>query len=161
NTSAELEYEIVVVDNASGDGTVNYLRNAAEQQEQIRLVVNASNRGFAPAVNQGLAAARGDILIILNNDTLVAPDWLNHLVRHLADPCVGLAGPVTNHAANEAQIEVAYHTYGEFERFASSRARLFAGRHFSIDMLTMFCLAMRRDTYRRLGPLDERFAVGT
>ena len=161
NTSTPEEFEVIAVDNASSDGTVEYLERAATQNERVRLILNASNRGFAPAVNQGLDAARGDVLIILNNDTLVAPGWHQGLADHLAEPEVGLVGPLTNHAPNDAQIETAYRTYGGFERFAASRIRKFAGRHFSIDMLTMFCLAMRRDTYARLGALDERFAIGT
>ncbi len=111
NTPICPEYEVVVVDNASTDGTPEYLQEAAERQPRIRLIRNAENRGFAPAVNQGLRKARGDLLVVLNNDTLVPRGWLEGLSRHLADPGVGLVGPVTNSAPNEAQIEAPYRTY--------------------------------------------------
>jgi GT2 family glycosyltransferase len=160
NTATEPEYEVIVVDNASTDGTRDYLQVRAERQPRLQVVENATNRGFATAVNQGLCVAQGDVLVLLNNDTLVPPGWLAGLARHLADPSIGLVGPVTNAAGNEAQIEVPYTTYGGFERFAAERSSGCAGMRFEIPTLTMFCLVMRRETYVRLGPLDERFAVG-
>jgi GT2 family glycosyltransferase len=98
--------------------------------------------------------------VALNNDTLVPPGWLTGLLRHLNDRRVGLVGPTTNAAPNEAQVEAPYTVYGSFEAFAEQRARQYAGRQIDVSMLTMFCLAMRRETYEELGPLDERFEVG-
>jgi len=160
NTPPQPTYEVIVVDNASSDGTVEYLRDLAERQPGLRLLLNTTNRGFAPAVNQGIRLASGDVLVLLNNDTLVPPEWLAGLAQHLVEPTVGLVGPLTNSAGNEAQIEIPYGTFGGFEQFAADRARTAAGRRFDIPMLTMFCLAMRRNTYEMLGPLDERFAMG-
>jgi GT2 family glycosyltransferase len=161
NSPSEPDYEVIIIDNASTDGTAGFLQSAAEQQGRIRLVRNRSNRGFAPAVNQGLSLARGDALVVLNNDTLVPPGWLGGLLSHLANPRVGLVGPVTNSAPNEAQIESPYQTYGGFEEFSRTRVRRFAGVRSAIPVLTMFCMAMRRETYQQLGPLDERFGLGT
>jgi len=127
---------------------------------RIRLVLNEQNRGFAAANNQGLAMATGTILVLLNNDTIVPLGWLARLVRHLDDPAVGLVGPVTNRAGNESQIEAPYRTFGEFVQFAADRAQSHASRRSDIPMLTMFCLALPRDRFERLGPLDERYEVG-
>src|SRR5207248_554618 len=102
-----------------------------------------------------------DALVLLNNDTLVPAGWLGRLLRHLGDPTVGLVGPVTNAAGNEAQVEVSYRTYGQFEAAAAQRASAFAGQRLDVPMLTMFCLALRRDALGRIGRLDERFEVGT
>jgi len=156
NTPVELDWELIIVDNASTDATAVLLQAVASH-----VVRNSSNRGFAPAVNQGLALARGDVLVVLNNDVLVPAGWLPRLMRHLEDPAVGLVGPVTNAAPNEAQIDTSYTTYGEFEHFARDRAQTFSKCASDISMLTMFCLAVRRDTFKRIGPLDERFRVGT
>jgi glycosyltransferase involved in cell wall biosynthesis len=125
------------------------------------VVFNADNLGFARANNQGLAIATGDVLILLNNDTLVPRGWLTRLVRHLEEPNIGLVGPVTNRIGNEAQIEVSYRTYAEFVQFARDYTQAHEGELFDIRMLAMFCLAMRRDVYERIGSLDERFEVGT
>src|SRR5262249_46736689 len=122
--------------------------------------LNDRNLGFAAANNQGLAIATGTNLVLLNNDTIVPPGWLDRLIRHLDDPAVGLVGPVTNRTGNEAQIETSYRTFGEFLQLAADRARSHAGDRSDIPMLTMFCLALRREAFERLGPLDERYEVG-
>lgn len=153
-------YEVIVVDNGSTDGTPAYLRRLAAQNPQVRLVLNPSNAGFGRACNQGLAIANGDVLVLLNDDTLVAPGWLARLIETLQDRSVGLAGPVTNRIGNEAEVEVAYETWGGFLEEVERRGRERDGQTFEIRTVTMFCLAMRRDAFRRIGPLDQRFEIG-
>lgn len=152
-------YELIVVDNGSEDGTAGYLREVSARHGHVRTLVNERNMGFAAAINQGLGAAGGDVLVCLNDDTLVPRGWLTRLVHHLADPTVGLVGPVTNRTCNEAQIDVPYRTYGEFLRFARERGEASGRAPFEIRMLAMFCVAMPRRVYERVGPLDDRFGV--
>jgi GT2 family glycosyltransferase len=152
--------ELIVVDNGSSDGTPSYLARLAERDARVRVLLNGSNGGFAPACNQGLGLATGDHLILLNNDTLVAPGWLAGLRRHLAEPGVGLVGPVTNRIGNEAEIDADYATWGEFLAAAARRAGEHAGEWLEIGTPAMFCLAMRRQTFLRLGPLDEGYEIG-
>jgi GT2 family glycosyltransferase len=154
------DYELVVVDNASGDGTPEYLRELAQRNPHVKLVLNERNAGFARACNQGLAVAGGDVLVLLNDDTLVTPGWLPRLIAPLRDPDTGLSGAVTNRIGNEAEIPVSYRTWGELLEFSAERARTHAGQELDLGTLTMFCLAFRRDVLRRIGPLDQRFEVG-
>lgn len=153
-------YELIVVDNASTDGTVDELRRLAGQYPQLKTILNDHNAGFGPGNNQGLAAATGDILVLLNNDTIVPRGWLTRLARHLADPTVGIVGPATNRTCNEAQIDLAYKTYGEFEAVERAQREQFEGERYPIRMPMMFCAAWRRDTLERLGPLDEQYEIG-
>jgi GT2 family glycosyltransferase len=153
-------FELVVVDNGSSDGTPAYLARLAERDARVRVVLNGTNMGFAPACNQGLGLAAGDHLVLLNNDTMVPPGWLAGLRRHLAEPRVGLVGPVTNRIGNEAEIETEYSTWGGFLELARHRARDHAGEWLEIRTPAMFCLAMRRQTFLRLGPLDEGYDIG-
>jgi GT2 family glycosyltransferase len=152
--------EVVVVDNGSTDGTCEYLRVLAALDPRVRLVLNPDNAGFARACNQGLAISRGDLLVLLNNDALVPPGWLGRFREALADPLIGLAGPVTNRIGNEAEIEVAYDTWGGFLNEAMARAAEHAGDLAEIGTVTMFCMAMRREAFEQIGPLDQRFDVG-
>jgi len=154
------DYELIIIDNGSNDGAAEYLRELSVHHEHVQVIYNDHNRGFAPANNQGLGRATGDVIVLLNDDTIVPPHWLRRVRVHLRDRSVGLVGPVTNRAGNDAQIETAYRTYGEFEAFARQRSRERRGQLRDIGMLTMFCLAMRRDAFNEIGPLDERFAVG-
>ncbi len=160
-TGGELDFEIVAVDNASSDGTTGYIRELADRHASVCAIINSENVGFPAACNQGLAAARGGVVVLLNNDTIVAPGWLRGLASHLEDRSVGAVGPVTNRIGNEAEIEAPYRTYGEFLKFAARRASEYAGKTLTIPMPAMFCLALRRDVVEEVGPLDERFGIGT
>jgi GT2 family glycosyltransferase len=155
-----IAFEVIVVDNASTDGTIEYLSDLSRRDRRVRVELNDRNMGFAAAVNRGLSRARGTMLVLLNNDTIVVNGWLDRIVNHLRDPQMGLLGAVTNRAGNEAEIEVSYRTFAELRRFARDRARLHAGEVFDIRTATMFCAALRRDVCEAVGPLDERFAIG-
>ncbi len=160
STAGSRNPEVIVIDNASDDGTREYLRGLLEVCPLVRVIFNDDNLGFAPAVNQGLALAEGEFLVLLNNDTLVTGDWLDRLIAHLIDPETGLVGPVTNRTGNEAQIETAYETYGDLLEFTASRSGRHRGQVFDIPMVAMFCAAMRRNVYEQIGPLDEQFEIG-
>jgi GT2 family glycosyltransferase len=154
-------YEIVVVDNGSGDGTAEYLRQVAAESLDTKVILNSENRGFAAANNQGLAVARGEILCLLNNDTVVARGWLSSLVRALRlNPSWGLVGPVTNAIGNEARVNVDYEDIEEMPEWAARWVVERRGRSFAIPMLALYCAAMRRDVWEAVGELDERFGVG-
>jgi GT2 family glycosyltransferase len=159
NTEAS-DYEILTVDNGSQDGTLNYLKELSDSCPRVRLLSLGKNLGFASSVNRGLAEAQGECLVILNNDTVLPPGWLQPLLRWLEDPKVGLVGPVTNRTGNEAQIETSYSTYGELLDFAQDQRRRHHSEAFDIRMLAMFCAALRREVLAKVGPLDERFEVG-
>jgi len=152
--------EVIVVDNASSDGTPAYLTALARIRPSVRPLLNTANRGFAAAANQGLEAASGDVLALLNNDVVVAPGWVHGLAGHLDDPTVAMVGPVTNAAPNEARVRVGYRTYGGFLDHATGRHQEFRRRSVDIDVLTMFCVMMSRATYRRIGPIDEGYGIG-
>ena len=154
--TADMPYELRVVDNGSTDGTVEYLQKLSTLTHRVLPVFNAESRGMGAAHNQGLALARGATLVLLGQDCFVPPGWLDRLAVHLEDPAVGLVGPVTNRATTEAQINARYSTYGEFCDFAGD-LRLTGS--FDIPALNTFCVAMRRDVYERVGPFDERFEI--
>jgi GT2 family glycosyltransferase len=82
----ELDYpadrvEIVLIDNASSDGSVEMVE--AAHGDRVRIIRNASNLGFSPVVNQGARAATGTYLALLNNDATADPQWLTAAVRLL------------------------------------------------------------------------------
>jgi glycosyltransferase involved in cell wall biosynthesis/GT2 family glycosyltransferase/uncharacterized coiled-coil protein SlyX len=153
-------YEIIVVDNDSKDGTPAYLRYMAAQYPNISIILNEANNGFARANNQGIARSNGDYIVLLNNDTIVPPGWLRRLLRHLENDAVGMVGPLTNFVGNEAKLDVNYQTWGEMEDFAARHVWEHDGQSADIYMLAMFCVAFRRDTYDEIGPLDEQFGIG-
>lgn len=88
NTS---DFELVVIDNASTDGTVDYLRELERRHDNIKVRYNAANRGFAAGCNQGVQVATHDLVCLLNNDTEPLPGWLDAL-RSVFDEQVGAVG---------------------------------------------------------------------
>ena len=89
--SDRCDLEIIVVDNASHDGSVAMVR---AKYPQATLIANAENRGFTGGNNQGIAASHGRYVLVLNPDTEVLGDALDRLVTYLDDhPDVGALGP--------------------------------------------------------------------
>jgi GT2 family glycosyltransferase len=83
------DFEVIVVDNGSTDGSVAHLRESWPEAQVVEL---GENRGFSAAVNRGIAAARGPYVALLNTDIELSPDWLELLVAELdRDPLVGFA----------------------------------------------------------------------
>jgi GT2 family glycosyltransferase len=153
-------YEIVIVDNASSDGTVDYLQTYATSHPNVQLVLNKENRGFSAGNNQGVTASKGQYIVYLNNDTVVTSSWLSGLISHLRDPAVGAVGPVTNSAGNESKIGVDYSDISELHNFARRYTRAHDGEAFDIRMLALYCMLVRRSVIDDVGLLDERFGVG-
>ncbi len=150
--------EVLVVDNGSKDGSAEML--AALHDERVRVILNRENVGFAAANNQGLRLATGDVLVLLNNDTVVPRGWLPRMLRHLDDPRIGLAGAVTNFSGNESRIAVPYTSVDEMHAFADAYMRAHDGERFDIAVAAMYCVGMRRNVFERIGLLDESFGMG-
>jgi GT2 family glycosyltransferase len=85
---SDVIFETIVVDNGSSDGSADL----AERDYSVRVIRNRENRGFCAANNQGIAAARGDFIALLNNDAEAEPGWLAELHRACSSrPDVGMA----------------------------------------------------------------------
>jgi GT2 family glycosyltransferase/tetratricopeptide (TPR) repeat protein len=159
-------YELLLVDNGSTDETPAYLEEIRLRREpdRVEVIKNATNRGFPAGCNQAIERARGRIVVLLNNDTVVTEGWLDGLIAwSLHDwPNVGLVGAVSNAAAPPQQVEGDYDvaSLAGLESFAARRRREFAGRAMRLDRLTGFCLLIRREVFDRVGKFDERFGPG-
>ncbi len=152
--------EILVVDNASGDDTAHLGR----EFPQVRVLPQPQNLGFAGGVNRGLAAARGSHLVVLNNDTLAAPELLARLLGPLLqDDGIGITAPVSNHVKGPARLDigaaVGLHagSRAELERTLSDFA---GGKVQDVDTLAGLCLMFSRETWQQVGGFDEGFGLG-
>ncbi len=157
-------YELIVIDNASTDGTGEYLKEFRSRSGPLRVDVirNETNVGFPAGCNQGLARSRGRYLVLLNNDTIVTSEWLDRLIaRNLTDwPTVGFVGPVTNYAPDAQHVKPSYAEVSGLDEFAARRRKDYTGKWLSVGRLTGFCLLTRREVLDRIGMFDERYGPG-
>lgn len=167
------DIEILVVDNGSSDQTVAQLR---EHYRDVRLLCNAHNTGHSHAVNQGIEAAQGDAILVLDADTEVASDALATMLNHLeAHPAVGVVAPRTlNTDGSVQQTARAFPRpiNGLFGR-QSLLTRLFPGnplsrrylgsdqldvrQPFRVEQVSGACMMFRRELVTRVGPWDEGY----
>ncbi len=156
-------WELVAVDNGSADGTAAYLAGVqATAAFPVTVVTNPENRGFPAACKQGLKAARGDYLVLLNNDAVVTDAWLDQLVALAeSDPKVGMTGPASNYVSPSQLVENApYRDLAGMHRFAAKWRAEHRGRWMNVSMLSDFCLLIKRPALDAVGGLDERFGPG-
>lgn len=155
-------HELVFVDNGSRDGTVKWLRDQVAQHPDYRLVENARNEGFARGCNQGIAAARGEYILLLNNDVVVAAHWLSDMLEALErTPHAGIVGPVTNQISGRQQAEYPEYTgVADLPVFAAARRERHRHQRTFAPRVVGFCMLMRASLLDRIGALDESFGTG-
>ena len=90
-------FEIIIVDNGSKDGSVGYLHDLVSNNKNVKAIFNQENLNFGPANNQGLRLAEGEYIILLNSDTVVTPEWAERLFVCLNhQPGIAMVGPVSD-----------------------------------------------------------------
>lgn len=162
--------EVIVIDNASSDGSAEMV---AREFPQVRLIANAENRGFPGANNQGIAVSAGRYVMLLNPDTEVLGDALKMIVAYLdAQPQVGALGPQLLNP--DGSVQSSRRRFPTFwtALFESTWLRPWAPaglleRYYvldrrddetsEVDWVTGACLVVRREALEQVGGLDEGF----
>lgn len=155
--TTNLNYEIIVVDNKSTDGTVEWLKN----QKDIKVIYNSSNMGFPIGCNQGISIATGENILLLNNDTVVTKNWLKNLLICLhSSKYIGAVCPVTNSASYYSTIPVNYKSLEEMQEFASNYNISDRNKWEERLKLIGFSMLIKREAINKIGLLDECFTPG-
>ena len=157
NTPASAR-EIVIVDNASKDGSVEWLK----QQKDIILRANAENSGFPKGCNEGVeVASKDNDIFLFNNDTHLPPNALFWLRMGLyEDESHGAVSSVSNYVSNLQQIPFVNPTTESLLAFAEKNNIPVKHPYETKTYLVGFALLIRRDVYNKVGDLDERFSPG-
>jgi GT2 family glycosyltransferase/predicted SAM-dependent methyltransferase len=163
NTPDDL-YEIIIIDNASTDGTHEFM---SFLEGDVTVITNETNLGFAKACNQGAQAASGKYLVFLNNDTIPHPGWLTEMIK-VADEHedIGIVGSkllFPDGKIQHAGIAIAETPSGKLGRHIyyglpgnfkpANRARYF-------QAVTGACLLISRDLFYKADGFDERYING-
>ncbi|HEV7677204.1 MAG TPA: glycosyltransferase [Candidatus Dormibacteraeota bacterium] len=155
-----IPYEVIVVDDCSTDATAQLLHGVPG----LRLLRNQRNLGFCETVNNGAAAARGEFLVLLNNDTEVRPAWLETLVDAAGSaPDVGAVGSKLLYGDGTLQEAggIVWNTGGgwNFGRNDDPAKPVYNFRR-EVDYCSAASLLVRRELFEKLGRFDLRFAPG-
>lgn len=167
-TAGDLDYEVIVVDNASSDGSADMVN---QEYPQATLIRNAENRGFAAANNQALAVSRGRYFLLLNPDTICKPGALEKLVGFLDSHsrCAAVGPMVLNPDGSLQYSWARFPTFwgevrGRLDRRISGVQNVPATPSevrelgaFRVDWIGGCCLMARREAIDRVGPMDEAF----
>ena len=147
-------YELIVVDNGSTDGSVEWLK----EQDDVKCIFNVDNLGFSHGCNQGLKVANGTEMLLLNNDIIVTPKSMENMLAALySKPNIGAVGCLLNNCSNEQNVCLSYHSIEELMEESEKYNK--SDREKWVPWLTLVgsCLLVKRDVYMRLGDLDEAF----
>ncbi|PIR12913.1 glycosyltransferase [Candidatus Falkowbacteria bacterium CG11_big_fil_rev_8_21_14_0_20_39_10] len=152
------DFEIIVVDNNSSDGSVKALE--IEFGDKIKLINNKTNNGFGLANNQGEKIAQGKYLFFLNSDTIIKENILKPLKDVLGkDNNIGIISPGLVLEDGQAQERV----FGDFPGLASVILEKFkkplkAGNElFAVDWVSGAAMIIRKDIFNKIGGFDEKF----
>jgi GT2 family glycosyltransferase len=175
-------HELIFLDIGSLDGTVEYLTGIATAAPlRVEIVRTPTDLGIPQAVQNALKLARGDFVVLLNNDTIVTDGWLNALIA-LANlsPALGLVGPMSNYATPPQLVEKVPYRIGPkknprlgaapgsdwlvdvsaVDAFATTWREEHKGKWKEADSLGGFCLLIKREVLNRIGPLDKASELG-
>ena len=167
NTVTGFTYEIVVVDNGSGDGSVQAVKK--QFGSQALLIENRDNRGFARANNQALGIAQGRFIILLNTDTILQEGSISTLIAFLENnPSAAAVGP--RMIDRDGSLQNSYDNFPSLTTELLNKSLLralfpekYAGKNslasepFEVDSIIGACMAIRRDAIQQVGPLDEDY----
>lgn len=156
--------EVIVIDNASEDQTFEWLNSEKIKHPFFKVFRMDQNIGFGAAVNFGIRKSNGNFIVILNNDTIVSPRWLENLLNNLEkDPSIGIISPVTNYVGEGPQIDInAANLSPDIEliqKYALSiqtRTKLIS----EPNRLVFFCVMIRREVIDIIGDLDIAYEKG-
>ena len=178
-THTKEPFELIVVDNGSTDGTVEYLETEfegqrsedegrkseiGEQRAEVRIIKNKENLGFAAGNNQGMAAARGNYILLMNNDIVVTPGWLERMISCAEkNPRIGIVGPMSNYVSGPQLVEnVTYdiQTLNGLEDFATKFSDQHGEQSQRFLRVVGFCMLIKRAVINRIGGMDASYGLG-
>lgn len=154
--------ELIIVNNASSDGTSEFLAGIANEKVDLVVVDNEENTGFPVAVNQGIEISNGKYVVIANNDIIFNRGWLERMIEIAdSDSRIGLVGPVSNEVSGLQKDESAdYNTIEAMKNYAENLQKKNGKQTLHFPRLAFLCTLVKRDLINSIGGLDERFSPG-
>lgn len=154
--------QLVLIDDASSDGTASYLKTLV-RREEITLLQNASNLGFAASNNFAAQAAKGEILVFINNDLELSENWLAPMLEALSSGTdAGAIGNVQRNFSSGLidHAGIFFDLEGLPTHAHKNRRHPPRGSIIERNAVTAACLAIRKDVFESVGGFDESYRNG-
>lgn len=160
-----LSTRLIIIDDASDTKTSGWLKSLNNLQCDFKLIHNKYREGFAFNVNLILDESKGNVIILLNSDTVVTRGWDLKLSHALAAPDAGLAGPSTSCTHTpQVLLECRFGRFDISDEEIRARgekiSRKYKGKKEHLNHLGGFCFAISRNAFNKAGYFDERFGFG-
>ena len=153
--------EIIIVDNGSPVESIKAMRDQIAKFDNVRIIENGENLGFAAGNNVGLQAATGEYIMLLNNDTYVSPGSLQAMMLHLKNnPDIGAIGPLTNNIGNEAKLPIDYASMEEMALKTRALKTGYRGKNFETAVVAYFAVMFRQSDIESFGHLSTDYGRG-
>ena len=144
------DFELVVVDNGSEPPYKPPFCGFAE----IRTIRNETNEGFPKAVNKGIRASKGDVIVVLNNDVIVTHGWSEKLLRALDE--YSIVGPVTNYCAGMQKVRANdYSSKDQLSDASNDWYESYGDTVTEVNFVIGFLMMFKRPLYDEIGEFDE------
>jgi GT2 family glycosyltransferase len=167
-----LDFEVIIVDNNSIDGTVNLIRKNFGDKTNLKIIENKENIGFARGINEGIKISDGKKMLFLNPDTLIPVGSIEKLIKFLDERSnIGIIGCRTEDRAGRVKP-----SFGCFPRLWQEISLIFGFRKIlghvvypnflnrkkffqnrEVDWISGACFIVRQEVVAKIGLLDERF----
>jgi GT2 family glycosyltransferase len=163
----EIEYEIIVIDNNSNDGSLEYLKKL---QDKIKLISNSQNLGYAAACNQGMKIASGKYILLLGSDTLMHKDTLKFCINFLENNedsgavCCKLLNPdgtVQNSLKKFPKLKNAFFTYLSLDKFNKDydMADFEYNTTIQVEQAAATFIMARNEVLKKIGYFDTSYRI--
>jgi len=161
------DYELIIIDNASTDGTKGFLDELSRQNENVLVIHNSENKGVPAGLNEGMKHCNGEYIVWLNNDVIITPNALEQMVQKMEFVekttelrQVGMVGPMMNFVADRQLLEGASYNIENLDDFATKHHDANPDDWEYTGWLCGSCLLFRKDIFQQIGNVDERFSPG-
>jgi len=138
------DYELIIIDNASEDGSEHYIREIVEKNENIKALFNDKNEGWVKGINEGLKMVEGEYICFINNDIEVKKNWFTDMVKHFDDPDgekIGAVGCTTNFTMGLQRADL---------------TKLIKGNHHKVNYLIGWLILTKREVLEEVAKKDSR-----
>jgi GT2 family glycosyltransferase/glycosyltransferase involved in cell wall biosynthesis/polysaccharide pyruvyl transferase WcaK-like protein len=162
----DARHRVIVIDDGSDAECAGFLRDFADSHSQVTLLRNEERLGYTKAANQGLRESSGEMVVLLNSDTIVPPLWLDRLVECAqSDSRIGIVGPLSN-AASYQSVPERFDSSGDWavnplpfgwdiDQVAAAVADISDRTFPRVPFVNGFCYAITRAVIEAIGYFDE------